>query len=300
MGRKQPTVQPAITAQDPLPQLAPGCHAVRGPQRHLPERSTRPAAGPRNWSPTLRALVIGHDHASLPGLVGERLVERGFALDVVTVVPAEHFHTPGVAFTFPAPDGYDLVVPLGSPWSVDDESRIGSWVGGELALLRQAHTLGVPVLAICFGAQALATALGGAVERAPRPEIGWMRVETNVPDLVPAGPWFQSHFDRLEVPPGAEELARSAVGPQAFRIGRSLGVQFHPELTEEILRTWLSLGLHGQASGLGLNPDALLATTRELREEARRQAHGLVDAFLDQVARIPSCTCAVPTVSDTG
>ncbi|MEK0097848.1 type 1 glutamine amidotransferase [Streptomyces sp. A475] len=248
----------------------------------------------------MRALIIGHDHASLPGLIGERLAERGFELDTINVVPPERYHAPGVHFDFPSPHGYDLVVPLGSPWSVDDHAAIGSWVGGELALLREAHDLDVPVLGICFGAQALATALGGAVERAPYPEIGWMTVESDAPELVPAGPWFQTHYDRFVVPPGAEELARSAAGPQAFRTGRSLGVQFHPEITEATLRIWLDLGLSDQARGLGLDPDELMDRTRELREEARRRAHALVDAFLDRVARPPAATGAVPTASDAG
>ncbi|WP_267883791.1 glutamine amidotransferase-related protein [Streptomyces sp. NRRL S-646] len=48
-----------------------------------------------------------------------------------------------------------------------------SWIGGELALLRKAHRFGIPVLGVCFGAQALTAALGGSVEPSPRPEIGW-------------------------------------------------------------------------------------------------------------------------------
>jgi GMP synthase-like glutamine amidotransferase len=173
----------------------------------------------------------------------------------------------------------------GAPWSVYDRASVGSWIDGELALLRDAHALDVPVLAICFGAQALAAALGGTVHRAPRPEIGWMAVESHEPGLVPAGPWFQSHFDRFSIPPGAVELARSTVGSQAFRIGRSLGVQFHPELTEEILQLWIGLGLAREARKLGLDPDEQLARTRALRQQSRQRAHDLVDAFLTQVVR---------------
>ncbi|MFF1353382.1 TauD/TfdA family dioxygenase [Streptomyces sp. NPDC058297] len=118
-----------------------------------------------------------------------------------------------------------------------------------------------------------------------------------VPPKISIRPWFQTHFDRFVVPPGAEELARSAVGPQAFRTGRSLGVQFHPELTEATLRRWLDLGLYDQARGLGLDPDELLDRTRELREEARRRAHALVDGFLDRVARSPAATGAEPAAA---
>ncbi|MGK4578738.1 type 1 glutamine amidotransferase [Kitasatospora sp. HPMI-4] len=232
----------------------------------------------------MRALIIQHDHISLPGLIGERLAQRGYELEAVTIVPAGRRHAPTVDFSFPDPGGYDLIVPLGAPWSVDDEA-IGGWVGGELKLLREAHALGIPVLGVCFGAQALATALGGSVERAAHAELGWLGIETDVPELVPPGPWFQSHYDRFTLPPGAVELARSTAGPQAYRIGRSLGVQFHPELTEEMLRMWLDHGLAQEARDQGLEPQDLLTRTRELGRGARRRTFDLVDAFLDRVAR---------------
>ncbi|MFJ1561942.1 type 1 glutamine amidotransferase [Streptomyces mirabilis] len=245
----------------------------------------------------MRALVVRHDHASLPGWIGERLTEHGYVLHEVTVVPSDRHHSPNVDFTFPDIVDYDLLVPLGAPWSVYDRAAIGSWIDGELALLRDAHTLDFPVLAICFGAQALATALGGTVRPAPRPEIGWMTVESHEPGLVPAGPWFQLHFDHFSIPPGALELARSAVGPQAFRIGRSLGVQFHPELTEEILQLWIGMGLAQKPRTLGLDPDELLARTQALREMSRQRARDLVDAFLTQV--VEAGTAGWPPTTET-
>ncbi|GAB2980878.1 type 1 glutamine amidotransferase [Streptomyces pseudoechinosporeus] len=233
----------------------------------------------------MRALVIRHDHASLLGPIGDRLAELGYALDELIVVPAENHHAPGVDFTFPDPTGYELLVLLGAPWSVYDRAVIGPWVDRELVLLRDAFAADIPVLGICFGAQALAASLGGAVERAPRPEIGWSTVESDAPGLIAPGPWFQWHFDRFVIPPGAVELARGAVGPQAFRVGRALGVQFHPELTEETLLQWLDLGGHRQAEEFGVDPDRMIAETRARREESRQRAYDLVDGFLGQVVQ---------------
>ncbi len=157
----------------------------------------------------MRALLIAHDHVSPAGPVGERLAERGYDLDDLLVVPAERFSSPDVEAEFPDPMTYDLIVPMGAVWSADDEARIGRWLLPERDLLRRAHANGVPVLGICFGGQALAVALGGGVERAPRAEIGWVDVETDEPDLVGPGPWFQFHYDRWLLPPGAVEIARS-------------------------------------------------------------------------------------------
>ena len=232
----------------------------------------------------MRALVIRHEHVTEPGLVGARLAERGYELTTVTVVPQDRHHAPDVSYDFPDAEGWDLIVSLGAPWSVYDEEVIGSWIGGELALLRQAHALGVPVLGVCFGAQALATALGGSVESAPRPEIGWTPVDTDDPDLVPPGPWLQWHYDRFLPPTDAKEVARNAVGAQAFQVGRALGVQFHPEITMAMLRGWLELGGREQCLRHGLDPDELLAQSRAMEPAARENARRLVDGFLDRVA----------------
>jgi GMP synthase-like glutamine amidotransferase len=98
----------------------------------------------------VRALVVQHDHVTEPGLVGARLEERGYDLTVVTVVPEHRHHAPDVEFGFPAAGGWDLIVSLGAPWSVYDRTAVGSWIEGELSLLREADRLGVPVLGVCF------------------------------------------------------------------------------------------------------------------------------------------------------
>ncbi|WP_411142384.1 type 1 glutamine amidotransferase [Streptomyces sp. x-80] len=231
----------------------------------------------------VRALVIVHDHMSTTGHVGERLAERGYALDELLVVPAERYTAPDVDVVFPPPTNYGLILTLGAPWSL---TRINGWMSAELALLRTAHEAGIPVLGICFGGQALATALGGRTERAPRFELGWSRIEADEPELVGPGPWFQFHGDRWQLPPGARELARNEVASQAFVRGRSLGVQFHPELTPEVLRTWFDQAGAAIPAGAAADPDRLVAELRADLPAVRERARTLVDAFLDRVAEV--------------
>ncbi|MFB7636413.1 type 1 glutamine amidotransferase [Streptomyces sp. NPDC056149] len=229
----------------------------------------------------MRALVIVHDHMSSAGHVGERLVERGYRLDELLVVPASRYTTPDVEVAFPPATNYGLILALGAPWSV---TRRNAWIEAELALLRAAHAAGVPVLGICFGGQALAVALGGEVAPAPRFELGWRRLATDAPELVGPGPWFQFHGDRWHLPPGARELARNEVASQAFVCGRSLGVQFHPEVTPEVLRAWFA-GVDPQLPArVGVDPERLVAELRAELPAARERARVLVDAFLDRVA----------------
>ncbi|GAA4233204.1 type 1 glutamine amidotransferase [Actinomadura meridiana] len=231
----------------------------------------------------MRALVVQHDHVSPPGPVGDRLAERGFEVVELVVVPEDRHQTPDVPGDFPDPREWDLIVPMGAPWSVDDP-KVASWVGPELLMLADAHDAGVPILGICFGGQALAAALGGGVERSPRPEMGWVEIETDDPALVGPGPWFHFHYDRWILPPGAEEIARDAVCSQAFTLGRSLGVQFHPEITPTEFGLWMAEGGDAHLRAEGVDPDAVMVEIKRTEADSVRRTHALVDAFLDRVA----------------
>ena len=229
----------------------------------------------------MRVLFIQHDHCSPTGSVGERFAERGYDVTEFLVVPADRFHDPGVEVSFPDPATFDVIVPMGAIWSAYDHDRIGSWLAPELDLLRAAHERGIPVLGICFGGQALAAGLGGRVEAADRPEIGWHEIQTSRPDLIEPGPWFEYHYDRWHPPAGARSLAHTDVAPQAFAIGNSLAVQFHPETTPAILECWLDNGGYADIIRAGVRPDEVLGQTRRLAAAAAARAHRLVDGFLD-------------------
>jgi len=232
----------------------------------------------------VRALFVQQDHVSPVGPIGEQFARRGYEVEEFLVVPEDRFHSPGVDVTFPDPGRYDAIIPMGAPWSVYDTSAIGAWVLEELAFLRRAQAASVPVLAICFGAQALAAALGGSVERAPAAEVGWRRVDSSEPDLIEAGPWFQWHHDRWTPPPAARTLASTDLAPQAFTVGRSLAVQFHPEITVAMLAGWLDNGGGDYLRAAGADPADLLAQTRAAEPESLARAARLVNRFLDLVA----------------
>ncbi len=235
----------------------------------------------------MRALFVQQDHVSPVGPVGAQLEARGYAVEEFLVVPEDRFHEPNVAAVFPDPRDFDVIVPMGAPWSVYDEPTIGAWILEELTFLRTAHEAGVPVLGICFGGQALASALGGGVERAPEAEVGWYEIASDEPDLVEPGPWFQWHHDRWIAPPGAQVVARTPVAQQAYTIGRSMGVQFHPELTPFQLQGWLDNGGAAYLEAHDVDADALLEHTVATAADAEARSRRLVDRFLDQVASRP-------------
>jgi GMP synthase-like glutamine amidotransferase len=181
------------------------------------------------------------------------------------------------------PDVFALIVSLGSAAAAFDDSV--PWLEAERRLLHRAVQSDVPVLGICFGAQLLARVLGGEARRGLRSEIGWLRIRTREPQLVPEGPWLQWHLDTFSPPPGARVIADSAAGPQAYAIGRSFGVQFHPEATPELASIWANV----HSSSLereGVDIERLLRDSHRHKQNARRSAWQLFDAFMDRIGRI--------------
>jgi GMP synthase-like glutamine amidotransferase len=220
----------------------------------------------------LKALILHHEDPTPPGYLGEWLDQRQADIDVHRIDVHEHL---------PDPRDYDLIASLGSEFGAFDDSK--PFIRREADLLQHAASADVPVLGLCFGGQLLARVLGGRSFRSERSEIGWLPVRTNDPGLIPEGPWFQWHFDSFTLPPGAKLIADTEVGPQAYVIGRSLGLQFHPEVTPEIMDSWVRAFRH-ELDGDGVDPDALLEETNRLAPEVRRRSERLFDRFLTDVA----------------
>ena len=223
----------------------------------------------------LHALILQHEEPTPPGHVTEWLAGHGARVEILRIDEDDREVDP---------TDYDLIVSLGSEFAAFDDTK--PFVPREARLMRTAIDADVPVLGLCFGGQMLARALGAEVFRSEESEIGWLPVRTTDPELIPEGPWFQWHFDSFRVPPGATVIAESDVGPQAFVAGRSLGLQFHPEVTTEIMDEWVRAYRH-ELDGDGVDPDDLLEETKRRAEESRRNALQLLDRYLRDVARLP-------------
>ncbi len=222
-----------------------------------------------------RALVLQQQADAPPALLADWAHARSVDLLAVRA---------DLAPRLPSPRGFDCAVVLGSDEHADDLTV--PWIVRELDWLRAAGRQALPMLGICFGAQALAVALGGAVRAAPEPEIGWVRVATDDPQLVEEGPWFTWHEDVIVVPPGALEIARNSVGVQAFLAGPHLGVQFHPEVTTAVVEAWsASDGATRQLAAAAQDPELLVLDARRHADAARGAAFGLFDAFLARARR---------------
>lgn len=225
-------------------------------------------------------LFLYNDPSAPAGLLGEVFAESGFDVSTFDVVPPNRPDDPVLDVSFPDPLDYDAIVPLGARWAVYDESLADRWVGEEIAMVRRALDSGVGVLGVCFGGQLLASALGGTVTLSPQPEIGWTEVVSDYPALVPPGPWFQWHFDRITTPPAAVEVARNANATQAFVQGRALGLQFHPEVDAALVDQWIDKDAGGDLARLGVSAEAVRARTTEVADDAARRLRLLIVGFV--------------------
>jgi GMP synthase-like glutamine amidotransferase len=219
----------------------------------------------------MRVVVVRHHTEDHPGFIEEAFMARGAEL-------TKHLFVNGGEL--PSLDGVDHVVLLGAIPSVNDEGPGFEWIEQEIDWLRQAEAAGVPVLGICFGAQALCVAFGGKVDAMPAMEVGWKLLDSVEPEVVPAGPWLEFHGDRCLLPPEAKVLATSDRCVQAFVLGRHLGVQFHPEVDGDQLADWLLGGARAEADKAGQDPDALLAQAYAEEPGARKRADVLVASAL--------------------
>jgi GMP synthase-like glutamine amidotransferase len=223
---------------------------------------------------SVRALILQHEQPTPGGYVHQWLDERGAEQDIYRI---------DIEDRQVDPREYSMIVSLGSEFAAFDDTV--PWLEEEKQLLLEAARAEVPVLGICFGGQLLARVLGGNSFRGEIAEIGWLPVRSEDQRLLSNGPWFQWHFDSFTAPEGARVFADSAAGPQAYTVGPSLGVQFHPEVTPEIMELWVEAYPH-ELEQEGVDPEGLLKETYEREEATRAAAWRLFDGFLERARNL--------------
>ena len=232
----------------------------------------------------MRALVLQHIACEPPGIYEDVLRERGATIHRVELDEGE-----------PLPDwhGFDAIVAMGGPMSVNDEEN-HPWLVHEKRLIAEAVRAGTPFFGACLGVQLLAASLGGRVYPGHEPEVGLLPVfltDAAVRDPLFAGLprellTLQWHGDTFDLPPGALLLATSPVYPhQAFRWGRSAyGVQFHLEVSMEMASDWGEVPAYADSleSLLGSGSLARLIEDLDRRaDELRGYGRRMFERWLD-------------------
>jgi GMP synthase (glutamine-hydrolysing) len=214
-----------------------------------------------------RVLALQHIACEPPAAYEDELLARGLELTRVELDEGDAL-----------PDWRDFgaIVVMGGPMGAYEEDE-HPWLAPEKRLLREAVDGGVPVWGVCLGAQLLASALGARVYRGETPEVGVLPVELT-PEAAEdpvfgAAPrsfhTLQWHGDSFDLPPGATLLAGSPMYPnQAFRVGRSYGIQFHIEVPLELATEWGEVPAYARSLEATLGPGALERLLAEVAEHA--------------------------------
>ena len=227
-----------------------------------------------------RALVIRH--VSHEGLgIMKRPIERDSVVEYIDIFRG--------ASVPPRIAGYDGLVVLGGPMGVYEDDRY-PFIKPELKLIEDALKKRIPLLGICLGSQLLAKAAGSRVYKGNAKEIGWHDVTLTedadndwlflgFPDRFRAFHW---HGDTFEVPQGALMLASSDLFPnQVIKVGpAAYGIQFHLEVTEQMIREWIAVN-HGELASLKgqVDPRAVIEETPSRIESLNRLGSALASRF---------------------
>jgi GMP synthase (glutamine-hydrolysing) len=222
----------------------------------------------------VRVLSLIHQDDAPTGTFADAVRERGGELtewNLVRGTPPE------------PPEAFDAVFVFGGGMHVDQEDQ-HPWLRDEDDLIKNLLAAKLPLLGVCLGGQLIAKAAGARVGPAPHEEVGWHEVEltpeaagdplfAGAPERFDAFQWHSYAFD---LPPGGVPLARNSVGLQAYRLGDfAWGIQFHAEVTREIVEGWLASDRTGRQ--IDLAP----------MEKWAQGGRALADRFLDVVARRP-------------
>ena len=228
-----------------------------------------------------KLLVFQHVEREHPSNIALYAKEHGMGLDIVRI--SETADIPDIA-------SYDALVVMGGSMGAYEDYPGKE---AELAAIREAIGT-MPVLGICLGSQLLAYALGAKVypymvDGKRVKEVGYGAVELT--DEGKASPLFrglpspltvlQWHGDTFELPDGATLLATNSVcRNQAFSKGNAFGVQFHVEVTPELVAEWVADDGSWAHTDHDMNDGTVVADAKKYAEHMKRQCFALMDNFL--------------------
>lgn len=212
----------------------------------------------------MKTLIIRHAPFEEIGAIGDWLTEKGSIVETIKTYENQ---------SIPTETDADLLIVMCGPQSVNDELP---FLELERQLIRQHVEAGKGMFGVCLGAQQLAKAYGAEVAASPK-EVGWAEVtdiQTQKRQRV-----LHWHGEGFQLPKGSVGLFQSSFWVnQGFRIKNAIGVQFHPEATTELVRSFVEND-GGFIEGTLTNQDseAILA------ESEKRTSHELLFQLLESL-----------------
>ena len=182
--------------------------------------------------------IIQNDRQVPPGNISQQLEAKGELFLV---------HHPYLGAPLPDLRDTAALIVMGGAMGANDDLR-HPFLYDLKIFIREVVKSGIPYLGVCLGGQLLAAALGAKVVSNRWEELGTLEIALNTEgqqdrlfnDIDNNFATFQWHHDSFDLPEEAVLLASSPACPnQAFRLAeKAWGLQFHPEVTETIIRDW--------------------------------------------------------------
>lgn len=222
----------------------------------------------------METYIFQHVSFEGPGAILPYLESKGHHVHLVKLYAGD-----------PVPSSLDVdfAVLMGGPMSALEEDKY-PFMAEEKQLCRELFAAEKPVLGICLGAQIMANAFFAQIRQNPEKEIGFYPVTFGNGFTVNAFHW---HGETFDIPEYAESIAYSeACRNQGFKIGRSLGLQFHLETTEDSLNSLLENGAEELEQALSAkakyvqSKSQILETAKTALPELNAALSELLDAML--------------------
>jgi GMP synthase (glutamine-hydrolysing) len=220
--------------------------------------------------------IVQNDPEVPPGNITDNLDVAGIMYCV---------HHPYSGDPLPEVQDVSALIVMGGAMGANDDQR-HPFLYDLKIFIRQVVSVGIPYLGICLGGQLLAAALGARVVSKRWDELGSLpvvltaegRCDALFSGLSAEFDTFQWHHDSFDIPDGGVLLASSLdCRHQAFRVGSvAWGTQFHPEVTEQIIRDWCAWD-----SATSARVDELLADFRTIDAPYRFTAQRILANFLE-------------------
>jgi len=194
-------------------------------------------------------LVVQNSQAEDLGSLEDLLVKDGFRLQNVFAKKEK----------LPQNDSSLLIV-LGAPESANDDL---DYLKDEMDLIRNFVKQGKPVLGICLGSQLIAKSFDAKVFRGVKKEIGFYH-DLHIENTSKLFAGFENQFtvfhwhgDTFNLPQNAIRLVSSTdYANQAFLQETAVGIQFHIEVTSEMIHLWLDKSKELSEASY-INPDKI-------------------------------------------
>ena len=226
------------------------------------------------------AVLIQHVRFEDAGSFHAVLQQHGFEI--------RQYEAPLLDWSNVDPLAADLWVVLGGPIGVYEQADY-PFLSEEISALQQRLSADKPTLGICLGAQLIATALGAKVYPSGHKEIAWGSLDLSEAADNPLAclgetPVLHWHGDMFDIPQGADLLASTALCKhQAFRRGRALALQFHPEVTANGMESWFVGHCHEISHTDGISVSQLRGDTAKYAADLEIRGQDLLKQWLGRV-----------------